>query len=85
MLTWSRVQPQDIAEGQCESMRACYTGGEALPMPTARSFRRRLPHCRLWNLYGPTETTVDVTGGFGFSHLRIIQPLRNRSALMRYL
>lgn len=53
---------QDMKAGQCRSMRAVYTGGEALPVATAQLFKEKCSHSRLYNLYGPTEATVDVTG-----------------------
>lgn len=58
----SSGEVQETGEGQCQQVRASYTGGEALPMSTAQNFHERLPHSRLHNLYGPTEATVDVTG-----------------------
>jgi enterobactin synthetase component F len=36
-------------------------GGEVLPTPLVNRLRRRLPHCRFFNMYGPTETCIDAT------------------------
>ncbi|MBF5002257.1 amino acid adenylation domain-containing protein, partial [Nocardia sp. BSTN01] len=47
--------------GQCDSLRAVFVIGEALPPETAAMFRAINPDAGLHNLYGPTEAAVSVT------------------------
>ncbi|MBV9788758.1 MAG: amino acid adenylation domain-containing protein, partial [Chloroflexi bacterium] len=51
------------AEGvqHCQSLRAIFASGEALPYKIQQTFFAKLPGCELHNLYGPTEAAIDVT------------------------
>ncbi|TQM85318.1 amino acid adenylation domain-containing protein [Saccharothrix saharensis] len=46
---------------RCTSLRAVFSGGEALSKRLAARFRQVLPDCRLVNLYGPTECTINAS------------------------
>lgn len=48
---------------ECTSLRAVFSGGEALPHELTRRFFTVLPGTPLYNHYGPTETSVNVTYG----------------------
>ncbi|MCY7344435.1 MAG: amino acid adenylation domain-containing protein, partial [Pseudonocardia sp.] len=45
----------------CTSLRAVFSGGEALPRQLAAECVATLPACRLVNLYGPTECTINAS------------------------
>lgn len=45
----------------CRSLRAVFSGGEALPRGVARKVLAALPQAFLVNLYGPTECTINST------------------------
>jgi len=45
----------------CASLRAVFSGGEALPLDLAALCRGRLPAAVLRNQYGPTEISIDTT------------------------
>ncbi|ROP34945.1 amino acid adenylation domain-containing protein [Saccharothrix texasensis] len=46
---------------RCTSLRAVFSGGEALSKKLAARFGQVLPDCRLVNLYGPTECTINAS------------------------
>ncbi|PMQ04698.1 Tyrocidine synthase 3 [Dyella sp. AD56] len=48
---------------ECTSLRAVFSGGEALSHELAQRFFSVLPGTTLYNHYGPTETSVNVTYG----------------------
>ncbi|WP_327673479.1 amino acid adenylation domain-containing protein [Kitasatospora sp. NBC_00458] len=45
----------------CTTLRAVYSGGEALSVRLARTLTAALPRASLVNLYGPTECTINAT------------------------
>lgn len=45
----------------CSSLRALFSGGEALTRKLAARIFEARPGCRLVNLYGPTECTINAT------------------------
>jgi amino acid adenylation domain-containing protein len=45
----------------CRSLRLVLSGGEELPVDTARRFLATLPDCALYNQYGPAEAAIDVS------------------------
>ncbi|MFD5083777.1 amino acid adenylation domain-containing protein [Kitasatospora sp. NPDC058406] len=45
----------------CTTLRAVYSGGEALSVRLARALTAELPRASLVNLYGPTECTINAT------------------------
>ncbi len=51
----------NVTADQCDSLRAVFVIGEALPPETAAMFRAVNPGAGLYNLYGPTEAAVSVT------------------------
>lgn len=52
---------EDEGFAACASLRAVFSGGEALSQGLARRFLERMPGVGLVNLYGPTECTINAT------------------------
>ncbi|WP_375503869.1 amino acid adenylation domain-containing protein [uncultured Jatrophihabitans sp.] len=66
--------------GSCPSVRLILSSGEALPLETARTCLRELPHSELHNLYGPTEASIDVSAtrcAPGDERITIGRPIAN--------
>ncbi|CAL2088803.1 non-ribosomal peptide synthase/polyketide synthase [Tenacibaculum sp. 190524A02b] len=56
-----RVFLEEIATGDCSSLRRVICSGEALQVDHVNLFKEKLPNVELHNLYGPTEAAIDVS------------------------
>ncbi|WP_038345117.1 non-ribosomal peptide synthetase, partial [Acinetobacter sp. A47] len=57
----SEFLSSDDVRTKAINLKLVVSGGEALPVPTAKLFKTLLPGTELHNLYGPTEATIEVT------------------------